>query len=278
MEDSLTSRRAHREAMDHLYRKREHPQAVDRWIEAKPMATPDEVEWSNYRYADPARRAREDRFFATIARGAARLLEVAAGTGHFCARLRDFGGNDLRVIGVDLSVEALRLAQRDTGATYVAGDAEHLPFRDGSLDAIMCIASLECFRDPSQGVGEAWRVLRPGGYYYVVMHKPAVDPLVFPTILKLAGRLARQVLHGPVPSDVYGYALGLLSTRRRVFQAVRRLGLTEVQRQNLMSYVDVRFWRRLGIPLSLLLRVAGLLNRWRIGYCQNLTAYLYRKN
>ena len=49
----------------------------------------------------------------------------------------------------------------------VIGDATHLSFADDSLDGISCTYVLEHIVDPEIAVQEAWRVLRPGGIYYI---------------------------------------------------------------------------------------------------------------
>jgi len=68
------------------------------------------------------------------------------------------------VFGVDLSramLERARLAAPD--ATLVRADAEDLPFEDGTFGAIANLAALDLYAHPSRVVGEAARVLAPGG-------------------------------------------------------------------------------------------------------------------
>jgi SAM-dependent methyltransferase len=48
-------------------------------------------------------------------------------------------------------------------ADFVIADAEHLPFRDGAFDKVMCTEVLEHIADDQAGVRELVRVLRPGG-------------------------------------------------------------------------------------------------------------------
>ncbi len=56
--------------------------------------------------------------------------------------------------------------------------AESLPFPDGSLGAIVLFDVLHHLREPARFLGEAVRVLRPGGR--VVLIEPYVGPLSFP--------------------------------------------------------------------------------------------------
>jgi SAM-dependent methyltransferase len=53
--------------------------------------------------------------------------------------------------------------------TYV-GNAEALPFGDGSRSALLCISVLEHLNDPKKAVEEMYRVLTPGGKVLVYTH------------------------------------------------------------------------------------------------------------
>jgi SAM-dependent methyltransferase len=79
-----------------------------------------------------------------------------------------------RVVGVDLSRQDLRVARYMLAdlqrrkiapghADFVIADAEHLPFRDGAFDKVVCTEVLEHIPDDRAGVRELVRVLRPGG-------------------------------------------------------------------------------------------------------------------
>ena len=45
----------------------------------------------------------------------------------------------------------------------VVGEANHLPYADGSVDAVYCEAVLEHLELPQQAVAEMYRVMKPGG-------------------------------------------------------------------------------------------------------------------
>ncbi|MBU1728310.1 class I SAM-dependent methyltransferase [Patescibacteria group bacterium] len=56
----------------------------------------------------------------------------------------------------------------------VCADATHLPFRDGSVDAIICECMLEHVTQPEQVIKEIARVITPGGLVYTSV--PFMDP------------------------------------------------------------------------------------------------------
>ncbi|MFC7533829.1 class I SAM-dependent methyltransferase [Actinoplanes sp. GCM10030250] len=105
------------------------------------------------------------------ARATGRILDVGAGTGrnlpHYPA--------GAAITGIDLSPAMLAHARRraaDLGlaADLREGDAEHLPFADGSFDTVVCALSLCTIPDPRAALAEMRRVLVPGGRLLLLDH------------------------------------------------------------------------------------------------------------
>jgi len=97
-----------------------------------------------------------------------RILDVATGTADFAiaaARL-----SPRAIVGVDISQAMLdvgraKIAARGLESTVrlLAGDAEHLPFADGTFDAAIVAFGVRNFENLDAGLSEMARVLRPGG-------------------------------------------------------------------------------------------------------------------
>jgi SAM-dependent methyltransferase len=95
------------------------------------------------------------------------VLDIACGTGNFTRDFARVVGPAGLVVGLDASTTMLSRAVEDTGGmeqvAYVRGDAQDLPFRDQSFDAVCCFAALHLFADPLKALDSMTRVLTRGG-------------------------------------------------------------------------------------------------------------------
>jgi len=80
----------------------------------------------------------------------------------------------LHITGVDLAAEMLAQAQENAARAGVGaqvafrlGDANRLPFDDGSLDLVVSTLSLHHWADPVAVLNEIQRVLAPGGAFLI---------------------------------------------------------------------------------------------------------------
>jgi ubiquinone/menaquinone biosynthesis C-methylase UbiE len=107
--------------------------------------------------------------FVSGCHGAA-VAEVGCGTGHWLSRIDGVVG---RVFGADFSSGMLAKAHGTAPrASLVRATAEHLPWRDVSLDRVFCVNALHHFGDPELFLQECRRVLLPRGAFLTV----ALDP------------------------------------------------------------------------------------------------------
>ena len=100
-----------------------------------------------------------------------RVLEVAVGTG----RNFDFYPPGVTATGIELSPAMLTIAKRHAADLGVdtdlhQGDAQALPFGDGSFDTVASTLSLCTIPDPATAIAEMKRVLRPGGQLLLLDH------------------------------------------------------------------------------------------------------------
>src|SRR5262245_55869415 len=98
---------------------------------------------------------------ATNLAGVRRCLDVGCGTGERTGELVKSAG--VEYVGVDISDNAVREAQRRGVDARKIDDAASLPFDDNSFDAVICIEVLEHLFEPQRAVDEMRRVLSSGG-------------------------------------------------------------------------------------------------------------------
>jgi malonyl-CoA O-methyltransferase len=96
---------------------------------------------------------------------AERWLDLGSGTGYFSRVLaQNFPSSE--GIALDIAEGMLNHARPLGGAQhYVAGDAEHLPLADGSVELMFSSLAVQWCSDFAAVLSEARRVLKPGGVF-----------------------------------------------------------------------------------------------------------------
>ena len=102
--------------------------------------------------------------------GAKLILDLGTGTGDLALTAAAFGQGRTRIVGLDFSLEMLKLAQRKRQDAprgektfFVDGSALAIPFKDTAFDGIMTAFVLRNVSDLAVFFKEAARVLTPGG-------------------------------------------------------------------------------------------------------------------
>ncbi len=98
------------------------------------------------------------------------LLDVGGGTGRVT---QFFRGKVRRICILDASVGMLRQAQLKGGLGTCVGQAERLPFRQGSFQRILAVDSVHHFRHQARAAQELYRLLAPGGR--IVIEEPNIE-------------------------------------------------------------------------------------------------------
>jgi demethylmenaquinone methyltransferase/2-methoxy-6-polyprenyl-1,4-benzoquinol methylase len=92
------------------------------------------------------------------------VVDLAGGTGDIARLLNGEGRN---VVVCDPSVPMMSAGRRtsDNGIQWLAGEAEALPFADGSVDLLVISFGLRNATRLDAALKEIWRVLKPGGRF-----------------------------------------------------------------------------------------------------------------
>jgi demethylmenaquinone methyltransferase/2-methoxy-6-polyprenyl-1,4-benzoquinol methylase len=110
------------------------------------------------------------------------ILDIATGTGDFA--IEALALNPDKVIGVDISEGMLEMGREkmikkglDTKIELKSGDSEQLPFDDNMFDAIIVAFGVRNFEHLEKGLGDMFRVLKPGGKAVILeFSKPKAFP------------------------------------------------------------------------------------------------------
>jgi ubiquinone/menaquinone biosynthesis C-methylase UbiE len=106
----------------------------------------------------------------------ARVLEVGCGPGGIWSSERSRVPDDWRVVLTDLSLAMARKARTniaDERFAFLNSDAQFIPLRDGSFDAVIANHMLYHVPDLAQAVAELARVLVPGGRLFAATNGTA---------------------------------------------------------------------------------------------------------
>src|SRR2546421_2913890 len=109
------------------------------------------------------------------------VLEVGCGRGGGASYImRSFQPHSL--IGIDRSAKAIAFCDRHysmPGLSFLQADAEALPFANSTFDVIVNVESSHCYRSMESFLYEAFRVLRPNGYFLFTdfRSKEHIEPL-----------------------------------------------------------------------------------------------------
>jgi len=125
------------------------------------------------------------------------VLEIGCGSG---MGLPYLGEKARMVVGGDYTMGLLREAHaRLPKAPLVRMDAQHLPFRDASLDVVLLLEMIYYVADQNAALAECRRVLKPGGAVMVSVpnpDRPDFNPSPFstryPNMAELAALLTRH--------------------------------------------------------------------------------------
>ena len=96
------------------------------------------------------------------------IFEVGSGRGGGSSFLSRYH-HPKSITGLDYSKSAIKLSNELHGNVdnlfFKLGDAENLPFKDNTFDAVINIESSHCYGNMERFLSEVSRVVKPGGYF-----------------------------------------------------------------------------------------------------------------
>ena len=175
-----------------------------------------------------------------------RVLDLAAGTGTSSV---SFAASGADVVACDFSLGMLqagrtRLAKSDSlqaktrgRVSFAAGDALHLPFRDGTFDAVTISFGLRNVHGTRDALAEMRRVTRPGGRLVVCEFSTiTIEPLDMLYRRYLTGVLpaiARRAARNPEAYEYLSESIKDWPSQRELADVIRAAGWSAVKWRDL---------------------------------------------
>lgn len=107
--------------------------------------------------------------------GCRRSIELGCWDGMVLAALVE-RVRGMTALGADRSTDGIDRRARVAGVRFVQTDASTLAFGADSVDLVYSFAAFEHFADTAGVIEESWRVLRPGGYLYLLFGPVYTSP------------------------------------------------------------------------------------------------------
>jgi ubiquinone/menaquinone biosynthesis C-methylase UbiE len=200
--------------------------------------TADDHDWRSYDLVAEAYQRTQARELAAPARDliallqvahGARVLDIGTGTGVAARAAQAKAGSDGLVIGVDPSLEMLRMARRDEGGShFAAATAIDLPFPDGTFTHVAASFVISHFPKYDTALFDILRVLAGGGRMGVTTWGPRDARDEF----RMAWRaIAEEVASAKVLSDALQRTVPweeLFSDRNKLKEVLHAAGLRDI--------------------------------------------------
>jgi demethylmenaquinone methyltransferase/2-methoxy-6-polyprenyl-1,4-benzoquinol methylase len=173
-----------------------------------------------------------------------KLLDVAGGTGDIALRYARASGENATAVICDISPEMLGVGKRrvsdahlDHRITCVEGNAEQLPFEDGTFDAYTIAFGIRNVTHIDKALTEAYRVLRPGGRFLCLEFSecrvPGLDALYDFHSFQVIPRLGQLTAGAAEPYQYLVESIRKFPKQEAFAQMIRSAGFDRVSYRDL---------------------------------------------
>jgi demethylmenaquinone methyltransferase / 2-methoxy-6-polyprenyl-1,4-benzoquinol methylase len=169
------------------------------------------------------------------------VLDLATGSGDVAFALSRRLPDAARIVGMDFCLPMLAQAEEKKSAapvgdystvTFRPGDALALPTVDASCDAVTIAFGLRNLADRARGLNEMRRVLRPGGYLFVLEFSQPPQPIrsvYYFYLRRLLPRIAGRVTGDRPAYDYLNASIGEFPSRDELSREVSAAGFSDVR-------------------------------------------------
>lgn len=110
-----------------------------------------------------------------------RALDIGCGMGHTSLSLHNL---TRQIIGLDTSIEGLKIAKEKARSDFVVSDSIRLPFQNECFDLVLMKDILEHIENDLQAIKEAYRVLKPDGLLVLYVPYSLEESITFESFIK----------------------------------------------------------------------------------------------
>lgn len=167
------------------------------------------------------------------------VLDLATGSGDVAFALARALPPDAAIVGMDFCRPMLDEAEvkkvrsgRSKNVTFREGDGLALPVDDASFDAVTISFGLRNMADRHRALSEMWRVLRPGGYVFVLefsQPRAVFRGLYFAYLRHVLPRLAALITGDKGAYDYLGGSIEDFPPHTAVSAELTRAGFDAVE-------------------------------------------------